>query len=279
MFGKLKTCVLASIALFASIQLSARPAEASIIYTCICVGVSHLQTSTTTVVETGANLLAEANLDAPADFTNISVSGPGSTTLNLNFPANPTPFGFQVRSPVQFFTSYGALMAAFPYGEYTFTAENSDTAATQVVTGTYLNALPAATPMLTAESFDGLAGMDPTAAYFFNFNSTSDTGVFFSIVRPGHGLVVSSGILPSSTTQFLLPANTLQAGATYIWNISFYVSTGVGSSPSWGQQASLSTRGSFTTLASTASAPAPGAMALLGLGLTGLLVGRRRHAI
>ena len=104
-------------------------------------------------------------LQSPTDFNSVSVTypGPGSpASLPL---VSPTKFGIGPS-----FATKSSMDAAYPFGTYTFTANNSAPPATQTASLPYtLDACTANIPALSAATFAAPQGMNPT----FRLLSTS----------------------------------------------------------------------------------------------------------
>lgn len=209
------------------------------------------------------------NMQNASDFTSASASFPG--TSNLNLPINGTNFGYGSSA----FASLAALHAAFPFGAYTVTATNSGTSATQMGVMNYAaDYFTSAIPALTATTYNGLNGMNPSATFPVAFNSfTPNASVsqgltFFTIYDGTTGnIVFTDGFLPPTTTGVTVPANTLLPNKTYLFELDF--SDRLNGRDSVNQVFTeqgfdVRTDGSFTT---GAAAPEPGSALLMSVGV------------
>ena len=193
-----KTCVHAVGVL--GLLCASAAANAAITFTDIYVQQNYYQTGGTTYVDIMSSPLAaitaalgangpggnvkisfEVGVVAPADFTSITVSGPGfgspqalgAPALNEHgeYQADYTDFGF---------SNLAALNAKYPLGStYTFMGTASDPLLSQTRTRTYDANYqptsspngPAVVPLLTAASFAGLQGLDASSPYTIAFNA------------------------------------------------------------------------------------------------------------
>ncbi len=216
------------------------------------------------------------------DFDGGTLVYPGPATP-ATFAVNPS-LSTELIFQTGFLPSLSALTTAFPTGAYTINATNSgNTALNQsdsiTNTGTFFTAN---TPLLTAATFNGLQGLQSSSAFNIAFPAftpaagTSEAFTFFTISNASTGAVVfNESFQPSSTTGFVLPANTLSPNTSYSYSLDYSDRvTGTGSTAPTNELFDVSTEGSFTT--SAASVPEPGVAVLVGLGLLGIAVLRKR---
>jgi hypothetical protein len=221
----------------------------------------------------------------PSDFTSIVVSGPGF--------GSPQALGAPVLDGGQYqasYTDYGfaslaLLNAKYPLGStYTFTATASNPALDQTRTNPYPANLvptsspggPAVVPLLTGASFASLQGLDATSAAILAFNTPfygagTATNLEFTIFDLAtQGRVYASGFQPATTTSLLLAANTLAANTDYVYALGYHVDE-----PMNGTNVEFENYG-FGEFRTAAAVPEPATFALVGLGLAGLGLRRRR---
>jgi hypothetical protein len=214
---------------------------------------------------------ARGFLASPGDATagTLTYPGPGSpASLTL---LRPTLLNFS--SPT--FPTQAALDAAFPFGTYTLTTSGGTMPQTVSINYTQ-DAYPLSIPALTGPTFLGLQGLDPSLPFTVAFNSfvtgpvANESFVFFSITDTLTGLTAfSADFLPASTTSIALPAGTLQLDTPYRFELSFSNRIAdLSIVPRRDQGFSYRTSGTFRT---AGAVPEPGSLALLGLGILGML--------
>ena len=208
-------------------------------------------------------------------------------SASATFPGNQSPFALTIDDPTLSFgngvgnyTSLSSLHQDFGFGTYDITASNSVTSASQTGVLDYTaDYFTSAIPALSATTWAGLNGLDPSTALNIGFNSFSpDPSVtlgltFFTIYDLSGNVVFTDGFLDPSTTSLNLPVNTLSADTTYGFELDFsdrlngYDSTdGVFTEEGF----DVRTDGSFTTGAIAPSVPEPCTTALFAFGLLGL---------
>lgn len=153
-----------------------------------------------------------------SDFNSASVTYPGPGSPQ-SLTQSGTVFAFQTG----FLASQAAMDAEYPFGIYTFVADNSSIPTSQSTSISYTaDAYTAGIPAFTAATFAALQGMDPTAAFTFHFNGFTPNGVandaatFLTIF--GTPFFNS---LADTTTSAVLPANTLAPNTAYTMELDF----------------------------------------------------------
>ena len=165
-----------------------------------------------------------AFLASAGDFDGGTLKFPGSGSPKLGL-ANPTLLQYATT----YLSSRAALDAAFPFGTYTTTVTSSSTGAFQALSMSHTqDAFSASIPALTAATYNGMQGMNSTAAFTFNFNSfitgtaASQSYVFFTLTNTStNQAVFSQSFLSSKTTSVLVPAKTLLPKTKYQVLIDF----------------------------------------------------------
>lgn len=227
------------------------------------------------IASTGAFFNAGADMTNSGDFD----------SLTLTYPGPDSPLSIPLVGPTSFnagpgFASQAAMDAAFPFGDYVFTATNSSTMATQTETLSYTaDAYAANVPALTGASYDALQGLKTSAGALdieFNAQSASPLATspftFFTIFDSTQGC----GFLAASATSCAIDPQALLPGHTYTYELDF--SDRVESSPDGvldGVDFDVRTDGTFTT---AVPEPAVWAMMLLGFGGLGAAMRVRRKA-
>ena len=197
--------------------------------------------------------------------------GPASP-VNLN-PVDPLNYEFDSG----FYTSQVMMDTDFPKGTYTLTANNiatSDSATTaySYASDAYVKALP----YLTGTNYADLQGMNPGAAFGFQFSpyikdaTATDPLLFFTLFDAGTGAVVFASILQPTDTGVTLPAGTLLPTHDYVYDLDYSDRVSV-ASPGAANAAILGfdtrTDGYFTT--GVPEPAAAGVLTLAGVMLTG----------
>jgi M26 IgA1-specific Metallo-endopeptidase N-terminal region len=178
------------------------------------------------------------------DYTSATATYPGvgsPQTLSLI-----TPTGFDFTSPE--FTSLTTLQTAYPFGTYTVTATGNQPTSTSSISY-QANYFPNSIPALT--NFSSLNGLDPENDFTVNYNSfTPDANVttgytFLTIwTADTHQVVFHDDFQSPSSTEALIPANTLFPNTAYTFELDFSDRVVVGSTT---QGFDMRTDGSFTT--------------------------------
>jgi hypothetical protein len=233
---------------------------------------THEQTGPSTVVATGAFFNAGGIISAPGAFNQATLTYPNGTQI-LPF-TSPTVFG---NGPG--FSSQAAMDAAYPIGSYTITVTNTGTSATDSRTVT-LNpdAYTPDIPQLTAASFTALQNLStsgPALTLDFNgFTPNPLATAFFTYFTIFNSSQFCSGLSPSATSCTINP-DVLTPGTTYDWELDFSdrIEATVNGALTY-TDFDVRTDGTFTT-----AVPEPTSIALLGAGLFGLFVQRRRSSV
>ena len=205
--------------------------------------------------------------------------GPGSPVSVPELSPPSTDYRYQTPS----LPTKAAMDAAFPTGTYFFATDKPDTASFVYSADDY----PQSHPYLVGSDYSKLQGMDPADPFTFHFNHF-DTGsmanasfTFLTIYdNTLNAFVFNAGFLPSTTTSVTVPANTLQFGDAFSYEIDFsnrdfVAGTGANSPPQLGFD--VRTDGIFKTAAAPEFDPASACSAItLLLGL--LAVSRGRQA-
>lgn len=227
---------------------------------------------------------ARAFVGSITDFASASLTVPNSTTQAMGLVSDPVQPHWLVDSGLQ--GSKAAMDAAFPFGNYSVIAANSDASHQQTVSLNYsLDAYSSSVPALTVATYDALQHLSATQSHTINFNpftpnpTTQEQFIFFDI-NDGATNVLHQAFANATTTSFVLPANTLQSGHAYTFDLVFsnrlvdstpLDSNGLPYRTDIGFD--LRTNGSLAT----APVPVPAAAWLLGSAIGGLGVMRRRR--
>jgi hypothetical protein len=159
------------------------------------------------------------------DFTSASINYPG--------PGSPIVVPFVGSSFAEHanFATLPALQASFPFGTYNITASNSSTGATQSTAINYPgNSFPNVVPYLTGGSYSALQNMNPSAAQLLTFNgffspdpTANASGSQFIITTINTNQVVFFLTnIPVGTTNITIPAGTLAANTSYLFDLQDY---------------------------------------------------------
>jgi hypothetical protein len=230
------------------------------------------QTGPSTVLATGAFFNAGGIISAPGAFNTATLTYPNGTN-NLPF-SSPTNFGNGPGFPTQ-----AAMDAAYPFGSYTITVTNTSTSATDSRTVNYTqDAYTVDVPQMAAASFAALQNLSTSGSSLtLDFNSFTPNGAatsafsFFTIFNSSQ---FCSDLSPSATSCTINPS-ALTPGTAYNWEIDFSdrIEAVVNGALTY-TDFDVRTDGAFTT-----AVPEPTSIALLGAGLFGLLLQRRRSGV
>lgn len=228
---------------------------------------TYQQTDGTTVVSTGGFFAARAFLDSASDFDGGTVVFPGGGSPITLTPASGATLAFGDSA-----ATLAALNAAYPFGTYSFTVNNSVTSATQSASLNYTVAADSlSVPTLTAASFNQLQGLHAGSGFTFNFNAfdqnpNANVAFIFLDVTDTDGNDLFSQALDPSTTSIFMPGGTLAAGKAYNFDLLF-------DSRIEGKDGDVPTSIFFDTHtmgAFTTAVPEPSTWAMMMLGFAGL---------
>lgn len=216
------------------------------------------------------------------NYTSATMTGP-AMSLNLDQTSvNPSQKVFFAYAPPLYPTA-AVLNVDFPLNStYTYTlagaAGTPDALATfDVGAAHYAQSAP------QVMNFAALQNMNAGASQTLSFNDylpadAGDTALtFVSVYNRGTNVrVFDASFLPTTTHAVTIAAGTLLAGHDYTFDISFssrVASAGTGSTFAPSSNFDLRTFGNFST---AAAVPEPSSFGLMGLGLLGLGLARRR---
>ena len=128
---------------------------------------------------------ARAFVGSITDFASASLTVPNSTTQAMGLVSDPVQPHWLVDSGLQ--GSKAAMDAAFPFGNYSVIAANSDASHQQTVSLNYsLDAYSSSVPALTVATYDALQHLSATQSHTINFNpftpnpTTQEQFIFFA---------------------------------------------------------------------------------------------------
>lgn len=224
--------------------------------------------------------------DPPGPFDGGTVNTPGTAGTVTLTPGTDGAGNPDIQFGSGLLTNQASFNAMFPTGTYTFNLTDSADATqntSQSIIDNSSGTFPPI-PALTAASFNGLQGLDPTQAFtvFFNqFDSTNGPGElgFFFIVDKNTFATVFFDAPQPTTTQENIPANTLLAGKQYLFALFFTTNTaGGGTASNTELQVNSETQGLFTT-AGAVPEPGTACLCLLGLGVFAAANRKRRGRV
>lgn len=250
------------------------PARASLSVVDIFKNISYQQTSPSAPTTPSSYFAdVEAFLVNPGDFDSVTVTYPGPDS----------PASLPLVSPLKFgigpsFATQADMDAAYPFGTYSFMANNSVTMASETDDLDYtVDAYTSDIPALDAATFTALQGMDPTQPFTFNFNSftpnpsANQSATFLTIFGSSFGTSLSD-----TATSAVVPANTLLPGTAYTYELDF--SDRIGGTDPGGANTYIGfdvrTDGTFTT----AAVPEPSSLIPLAMVFLGAAVVRWRKS-
>lgn len=213
--------------------------------------------------------------------SNLFSSDPDEfTAVLMSFPGPGSPLGMTKTSPTVFthqsgtFPTQAAMDAAYPFGTYAYAASGPggpDSTSFVYAVDDY----PLSVPYLTGTDFTDLQGLNKNNSFDFHFSpfvtggQATESIMFFTVFdHTINSLVFTAGSLPATATGLTLPADTLQSGHVYSYELIFSNRDQV---PSPGADFNaivgfdFRTRGSFTT-----AIPEPGSFVPASLGALAL---------
>jgi hypothetical protein len=185
----------------------------------------YTQTSTSTPISDATNgYQFYSNIDNGSTGTILSsttLTPPAGATGSVSFTSDSSGLHFQ-----QFFSTKAQLDAAFPDGTYTYVIKTSTPNTYNEQQATGADAYPPAPQLTTpgATWSNGNLQVDPTQPYTFTwpgYNSPGGNGMSFTISNSSGTVVTSSQAGDGTPGTYTLPANTLQANATYAGYIQY----------------------------------------------------------
>jgi len=274
-----KRRVAAALALLA---FSAIPSRASLLRVDIFKNTVYSQTSGSAPSSPIGYFFNAGGTTNPGDFDSAMVTYPGPGSPQTLTFSDTTNFGFG--SPL--IGSLATFNLDYPFGTYTVSAKNSVTMATGSASMNYSqDAYTSAVPALTPATFNGLQGLNPINGFTINFNPFAPNAAanfgktFFTIFDSTNSAVFSRGFLDPTTTSVFVPANTLQANASYHFELDFSDRIeGSSGNVATEQGFDLRTDGNFHTGATIAT-PEPASFTLLLAGLAALAYMRRSRVL
>lgn len=271
----------------AATAFGAAPAQAQISFVDMFRNNSSTQTANGNSLSAAGSFLSLDLVSINANDFNTAqatYSGPASP---LSLPqATPTTFHYQTGS----YPTQAAMDADFPTGTYTFAANGN--AGPNSTSFDYTDdRYPTAMPFLEGTDFADLQGMNAASPFTFHISpfgthSGVDSAFIFLTIfdTTANAFVYDAGFLPITTTSVTLPANTLEPGHSFLYEVDF---SDRELTPSPGAQFDaqigfdVRTSGRFNSAAAAAAVPEPGVAPLAGAAVLALCVGgllRRRTA-
>jgi Bacterial Ig-like domain len=175
--------------------------------------------SAVTPASSGAYSFSAFAIPTSADSISfVTVTPPSGDTQYLD----STSSGFQMESP---FATPAELNAAFPSGQYTFTAQSMDFTSTAGPANLTLSgdAYPATTPQIS--NYAAAQSVDPAKDFVVSWNAfanaTANDFVQLTLQNDSGDVVFDTGLpgqstaLPGTALSATIPANKLTAGSSY----------------------------------------------------------------
>jgi hypothetical protein len=213
------------------------------------------------------------------DGATLTYPGPGSPATYTSTGMDTGGFYQLYQTP--YYPDKASFDAAFPAGNYSTTATNSVTLASQTTSLTYSSdAYPLTIPALTPAGYQTIQNLNVANPAVINFTpfvpdpSNTSAYIFFDIYDSGNNDVYSQQFIGSTQTSLSIPANTLLPGANYTFRLIF--SDRIDSvGPIDGMNDELGfdygDNGSFTT-----AVPEPASLCLIVIAGAGLFARRRK---
>ncbi|HEX2973195.1 MAG TPA: hypothetical protein VHP11_12745 [Tepidisphaeraceae bacterium] len=231
-----------------------------------------------TLLPGGYYFLTTVNSVHAFDLTGGTLTYPGPSSPATLSSAGPTKIDYSSFA----FDTKAQLDAAYPAGTYSYLVGNGATGYSTSLNYT-ADFYPQSLPYLDSTTYADLQGMNPQVPFTFDFSpfqtgpGVSASFILFTLYdlnSSDETPILDAGLLPPSTTGFVLPANTLQPGHLYHYEMFFSNRVSV-ASPGAENPGLLGfdyrTNGEFTP-----AVPEPVGLSMLAVAGIGLL-GRRRN--
>jgi len=207
----------------ASAALVTSPAIAGVTDFTVFFSSENEQTSATSVSNLSYYFSSFADVQSTSDYTAASVTAPTAVPYGMLGPySGPPPYFIYESSGL----TLSQLNTTYPSGTYTLNTSGANDVLVSLTVGTTPEY--ATPPMLTAASYDGLAGLDPSGGYTFSFDAftTPPSGyigiIFFTLTDVATGQVVYSNSTEDlSTTSFSVPGNDFAPDTEYVEELVF----------------------------------------------------------
>jgi hypothetical protein len=249
------------------------------------------------MADTNDYFAARAFYQNTGDFDNATLTypGPGSPAAMGNTPGTytflngATAAGYYI-SQSSSYPTQAALDADYPFGSYTYGLTGGTSGPASSTINYSSDFYTANMPTLTAASFTGLQGANPSLPINVAFAPMQDNPgyaatagashyVFLDVYTSGFGADVYSTYTDqtASLTNFVIPASTLAPNTSYSVLLTFddRIGTTDGNNVDQFQLFDTKTEVDFTTGA--ANVPEPASLGLVGIGI-GLLAAARKRA-
>jgi PEP-CTERM motif len=236
------------------------------------------QTNGTTVTPTGAYFSARGFFTNPGDFDGgtLTYPGPGSPA-GLSPVSTPAPGYLNYQTGL--YPSQAAMDADFPAGTYDMEATDSTgTNLPQDIEQNYTGtAYPLSVPALTANTFNGLQGLDPSHDFTVAFNQfltnslANNEFIFFDIFPLAGNSVFDESFADPTVQSFDVPADTLLPDTAYTYQLIFSSRIDVTDDTLLEQGFDYRTVGGFET----GDVPEPASIGLVGLAAMALSMRRK----
>lgn len=208
------------------------------------------------------------------EFSTVQMTYPGPGSPVFLSQVGPTLWQYQTG----FLPDQAAMDAAFPFGTYQYDATGGMGTLTTSFDYTQ-DFYPQTTPYLDGTTYAALQGMNASAPFNFLFSpydpgmGAAEAFLFLTIFDYNlNAFVYSAGFLPPTTTGLTLPANTLQPGDNFAYELIFsnrFFTDSPGADFAAQIGYDLRTTGTFST-AAPAAVPEPASVVLFGFGCFGL---------